>query len=130
MFELRKSVCVTRNEADFYFPIQVFQLSKHSAEEQQWWRSDLFGLPAAAVYSLGADVLHVKAVDHFGAVFTDARVHHALLTATPVQVLADEEPSDGWEHRHGHSHHQMLWGEEDTKHGLQHETVNIAAHQF
>lgn len=90
-------------------------------------RSDLLWLPAAAVDSLGADVLHVKAVDHFGAVFTDGRVHQDPLTATPVQVLADEEASDSWDHSHGHSHQQVLCGEEDTNHGLQHITAKTAA---
>lgn len=50
---------------------------------------ELLWLPAAAEHSLGADVLHVKAVDHFGAVFTDGCVHLALFTASPTQVMAD-----------------------------------------
>lgn len=75
---------------------------------------DLLWLPAAAVDSFRTNVLHVKAVDHFGAVFTDGRVHQALRTAAPVQVLADKEPSDGRDDSDGHSHHQMLCWERES----------------
>lgn len=50
---------------------------------------ELLWLPAAAVHSLGADVLHVEAVHHFGAVFTDAGVYLAFFTAPSTQVMAD-----------------------------------------
>lgn len=59
-------------------------------------------------------------MDHFGAVFTDGRVDQALRTAAPVQVLADQEPSDGRDDCDGHGHHQMLcWeGESEMNAGL------------
>lgn len=76
---------------------------------------DLLRLPAAAVHSLGADVLHIEAVDHFRTVFADACVHHALFTAFSFQVMANEETSDSRDNRNWHSDHQMLWRRERDK---------------
>lgn len=50
----------------------------------------LLGPPAAAVDSLVADVLHVKTVHYFRAVFVDWHVHSALGTALWTQVACQQ----------------------------------------
>lgn len=71
---------------------------------------ELLRLPAAAVHRLGADVLHVETVDHFGTVFIDASVHQALFVAAFVQVVADQEASNTSHHSHRDGHQQVLFG--------------------
>lgn len=101
----------TTETAGKTFDLKTLYIVPHTLKVQKVKNkndTNLFWLPAAAVHRLGADVLHVKAVDNFGAVFAHACVHLALLAALAAQVVADQETSGCSNDRHRHSNQEMF----------------------
>lgn len=65
--------------------------------------------PTAAVDSFGADILHVKAVHHLGAVLFDGQVHLALrATAAPTKISAHQVCADHRSHCNRNDGGQLL----------------------
>lgn len=70
---------------------------------------EFLGLPTAAVDGFGANVFHIKAVHHLGAVFADCRVDQALLAASLAQVLTYQEAPQRCHYCHGDHYGQLVF---------------------